>query len=384
MLQDKSILCANVAAVLAAINLFSLRVTAAQMRGPAPELARMRYVPARLVLKDFTRAYKSPQDAKTIKIYYAGKARTYRDTVGEARVRGQSHQVAVIYRLTQCGIQMRDIWEVRYYDLEGDWIFKEITRLKSLQLTRLPKKPPGLADADLTRLVSDAFMKRYEGYQVQNIEVIYKKGYWTLCTPMYNTRSKITTAFTDDVSNEVSTYECVIAATLALREGKWEDVRLGCVVDGRETEECVFATSCIETTHKSSIPEISDEDGASLLRAAFENEYGLVRTNLFVERFDLIKRLPVENLNKTFPCIVRAVFDVDEEKSVMTSESGEEAKTLRKTRVVYECFVYGRLSYSPTEKKWKAIIDHCCESESRPCMWPCSDPGKGCKRLGEK
>jgi hypothetical protein len=383
MIQNKIIPCMRVAVIVAIINVFCIPGTAAQKRNPASKFPRQRYVPARQVLKDFNRAYKSPPDAKTMKTYYAGKIRTYRDTVDEARVRGQSHQVAVVYRLTKCGIRMRDIWEVRYYELEGEWIFKKASRLKSVQLTRPLKRAPGLADADIQRLVSGAFMKRY-GYRVRNIEVIGKKGYWMLCTPMYDTRSKITVAFTDDISNEVSTYECVIAATLARKEGKWEDVRIGCVVNGRETGNCLFATSCIETSHKSSIPEISDEDGASLLRAAFENEYGLIKNNLFVERFELIKRMPVENFNKTYPCIVRAVFDVDEEKNMLTTESGTEVRTLKKKRAVYECFVYGRLNYSLIEKRWRGIIDYCCASKGKPCTWPCSDPGKGCKRIGEK
>ncbi|OHD69270.1 MAG: hypothetical protein A2W19_15880 [Spirochaetes bacterium RBG_16_49_21] len=342
------------------------------------------YISARRVVKDFTAGYNAPQGTKTLQVYYAGKIRNFTETVGNAPVPAQGHQVALIYRLSECGIQMRDLWEVQYYKLETEWIFQKIFRIKSTQLTRNRKNLPGLADAEIKKLVSDAFLKTYGGYQAPNITVLNKKGYWNLCAPVYETSSKITVSRKDDINNTIATYECVFAVTLARRGGKWEDVKIACIYNGKEAEDCRIGSHCLQISGTSSIPEISDEEAVTLLRAGFEKEYGLIKNNVAVERFSLIKRLPAENFNKKIPCILGASIVIDENKNQTINEAGKETRTYRKVRAVYDCVVYGHLNYSLVEKKWEGIIESCCSSENERCGRPCSIPEKGCKRLGEK
>ena len=343
-----------------------------------------RQIPAKRILNDFAAAYKSPSSSKTIKIQYSGNVRTFSESRDGGQVSVQAHEILLTVRINECGIQVREAWEVYYYKLETEWIFQYIRQIKSTQLTKPTIKVPTIGNPEMKKLISDSLRKTYQGVMVQEITILDNKGYWNLCTPQHRIVSKITIRMEDDIRNVITGYECLVASIFARREGVWEHITSSCVYKGKEIEKCHFGTFCLTTSTASSIPAISDNEALALLKASFEKEYYLMKNNVVVEKFSLIKYLPHEDYGTKIPCIVNASFVIDENKEESINEGGTQRKSFKMVRAVYECFVYGYLRYSLLDKKWDAFIDSCCASENERCSWSCSSPVKGCKRLGEK
>lgn len=136
---------------------------------------------------------------------------------------------------------------------------------------------------------------------------------------------------------------------------------------------------CRQLSSGSSIPPVTDAQAISLLRMAFENEYGLKKNNITVEEFAILARQPAENFGKKVPVVMRASFVIDEIK-----ETYGATRSTTQVRAAYECIVRGSLEYYPDKGGWAGTIDSCCSSETEPCGSSCSIPSKGCRRLGEK
>ncbi len=337
-------------------------------------------VPRKRAVREFTDAYQSPPGSKVVKIYHTGKfTRGYR-TRGEQRVPVQVHMIALETRLTDCNIVLRDTWEVYFYRLETDWIFDGFLQVASVQRTWPKKKHPSLADAAAKKLIADGVMAQYPGARVSEVTVLSRKAAWKLCTPLYRVRSKVLLGLSDDVFNTVTTYECMAASVISLRDGSWVHDSTGCVYRGKEVPDCHIGTMCRRLRAESSIPAITDDRALSLLRRAFEDEYGLKKNNIAVEEFVIIERLPPENYGKNIPVIVRASFVIDEMKESVTGRS----RSTSPVRTAYECAVHGYLIYSAGNGEWTATIDSCCPPGSGRCGHSCSSPVKGCRRLGEK
>lgn len=128
------------------------------------------------VVKEFNAAYQSPPESKKIKVVHTGTVRQYAETRGTQQVPAQAHRVAVTVKLTDCGITMRDIWEVYFYKLETEWIFLDIMQVGSTQLTGTRKKHPPLDDAAAKKIIADALADKHAGLQVQNMTVLGKKA----------------------------------------------------------------------------------------------------------------------------------------------------------------------------------------------------------------
>jgi hypothetical protein len=336
-------------------------------------------IPRERVVREFKNAYQSPPGSAIIKVYHTGKFRKGSRLRGDLRVPVQVHLIALEVRLTDCGIKMRDTWEVNFYNLETEWIFDGILQTASKQLTRPAKKHPALDEAAIKNLVSEGIMKQYEGAEVSGVTVQNKKAVWRLCTPEYRVTSKVLLNMKNIVYNTTAVYECLAVSTLSFQNGAWAHAASGCVYRGKEVPDCHIGTMCRQLEVGSTIPSITDAEALSLLRTAFENEYGLKRNNISVEHFTVLSRLPAENFGKTIPCVMRAAFVIDETREM----SGGTRSTVA-VRAAYECVVYGSLNYSADKKSWEGSIESCCSSESERCGRSCSTPVKGCKRLGEK
>jgi hypothetical protein len=341
-------------------------------------------IPAKRVLNDFAAAYKSPSNSKTIKIQYSGNVRTFSESRHGGQVPVQAHGVVLTVRINDCGIQVREAWEAYYYKLENEWIFQEIRQIKSTQLTKPTITLPTISNTEMKKLISDSFGKTYQGVTVQDITILDNKGYWNLCTPQHRIVSKITIRMEDDIRNVITGYECLVASILAQREGTWEHITSSCVYKGKEIEKCHLGTFCLKTSTASSIPAISDNEALDLLKSSFEKEYFLMKNNVMVEKFSLIKYLANEDYGTKIPCIVNAIFVIDENKEESINEGETKKRRLKMVRAVYECVVYGYLKYDLLDKKWEGFIESCCASENERCRWSCSSPVKGCRRLGEK
>jgi hypothetical protein len=339
-------------------------------------------VPGARVLKEFSNAYEVPQGSKIIKATYAGKIRNYMETRGDKQVPGQSHQVSLVVQLTDCGINMRDTWEVYFYRLETEWIFRDIMQVASKQLTWPKKKHPPLDDAEAKRIVIAALVKHYEVAGAVDMTILSKKGSWRLCVPEYRVASKITVTMKNDIYNTEGRYECLIVSILARPAGTWEHKKTACVYNGKEIPDCHIGSMCRELAVNSTVPVISDDEAAKLLRASFEAEYGLRKNNVTVEKFSLVSRDRPEDFGKKITCVMRASFVIDEIKEAAGAKEGTRSTTT--VRAVYDCSVHGHLRYSLSAKKWEAVIESCCMPGDPPCGSSCSVPSRGCKRLGEK
>jgi hypothetical protein len=334
------------------------------------------------VVKEFNAAYQNPPDSKKIKAVYTGRVRYYTETRGTQQVPAQAHRVALTVKLTDCGITMRDIWEVYFYKLETEWIFLDILQVGSTRLTGTRKKHPPLDDAAAKKIIADALAEKHAGLQVQDITVLGKKSSWRLCVPEYRITMKTHATMKNEIYNTVTAYECLMVSTLAHVNGKWEHKVSGCIYKGKEIAECHIGTMCRELSADSTIPVIQDAEAVTLLRGAFEREYGLKKNNVAVEKFTIIKRHPLENFGKKAPCTIQALFVIDENR-IIPGSADTPRRTIR-VRAVYECVVSGYLNYSIPEKKWEGMIESCCSGDQEPCGISCSTPDKGCKRLGEK
>ncbi|MBN1496953.1 MAG: hypothetical protein JXA07_09310 [Spirochaetes bacterium] len=336
-------------------------------------------IPRTRVVKEFSDAYQSPPGSAVKKIYHTGKSRRGTRMRGGTRIPVQVHMIALEVRLIDCDIALRDIWEVYFYYLEREWVFDGILQISSKQLTRPRKKHPDLDAAATKKLIADGVAGQYPGTRTKDVTVLSKKPDWKLCTPQYRVKSKLLVQHADDVYNTTATYECLMTSVLSYRGGTWVYDTSGCVYRGAEVSECHIGTMCRALSGESSLPAVSDDQARALLRSAFENEYGLKKNRVAVESFLIIGRRPPENFGRRIPCVMRALFVIDEIK-----ETAVAARIAIPVRAAYECVVFGALIYSADEGRWTGVIDSCCSSESNQCGDSCSAPVKGCRRLGEK
>jgi hypothetical protein len=343
-------------------------------KGPAP-------VPGKRVTNDFTAAYRAPAELKTVKINYIGVARNAVEKRGEKSVPVQYHSVAVTGILTECGLKMKNIWEARYYRLETEWIFQDIALKSSKPAGRPSAKLPALDDATSKKLIADGVASQY-GAPVQEVTLLGKKGTWELCVPMYQVTAKVVIATKHDIYNTITVYECLMVSTIAREKDTWSFVRAGCVYKGRNVPVCHLDTMCRTISQESSIPPISDADALLVLKKSFENEYGLKKNHIFVEKLILTSRLTAELYGTSIPCVIRAVFVMDEYRETPAGDGGK--RSAEKTRAVYECTVSGNLRYSLQKKIWEGMITSCCAPGAEGCGVSCSTPYKNCRRLGTK
>lgn len=376
MVPGVLLLCVSIAAVSVTA---APKKTTAVKRKAQPKADS---VPRDRVLREFNAVYQDPPASRKIKVIHTGKIRQYTETRGELEVPAQAHRVALTVKLTDCGITMRDIWEVYFYKLETEWIFLDIMQVASRQVTKTKKKHPPLDDAVAKKIIARALAENNTGLQVQEITILGKKSSWRLCVPEYRITTKIAATIKKDIYNTTTAYECLMVSTVAHENGKWEHRKSGCVYRGREIAECHIGTMCRELSTGSTIPALPDTDAFRLLREAFENEYGLKKNNIALEKFDIIKKHPPENFGKKAPFTIKALFVIDENRKL--PGSADAPRSTEKVRAVYECVVRAHLSYSLSENKWEGIIDSCCPADQEPCGTSCSTPEKGCKRLGEK
>ncbi|OHD63100.1 MAG: hypothetical protein A2176_08345 [Spirochaetes bacterium RBG_13_51_14] len=348
----------------------------------AKPVRRADIVPRQRVMIDFTAAYTSPQDAKTMKTYYSGRIRNTTEKKGAANTPVQIHQVTAETRLKECGLPMRNTWEARYYKLETAWIFEGITPISSKPAGKPTAKLPGLADTEAGRLVSEGIGLTHD-VTVQDVALLGKKGSWNLCTPQYLVSSKLTVVMKNEIYNTGTTYECLFSSTIIRKNGVWEFAGASCVYRGKEMRDCNIGTMCRELAAGSDIPVISDTDALDLMRDALEREYGLKKNNIAMENLTLLTRLPPENFGTKIPCTMQAMFVIDENREI-SGETSIPGRTYVTVRAVYECIVNGFLQYSREEKTWHGIPASCCSAGNQACGFSCSEPAKGCRRLGEK
>ncbi len=339
-------------------------------------------VPRDRAVREFNAVYQDPPASKKIKVLHTGKVRRYTENRGGKEVPAQAHSLAVTVKLTDCGVTMRDIWEVYFYKLETEWIFLEFMQVASAQITQTKKKHPPLENEAAKKIITEAITRSNPNLQVRGITILGKKAAWRLCVPEYRITTKVSAALKNEIYNTVTDYECLITSTLALQSGKWEQLKSSCMYRGKEIADCHIGTMCRDLGTASTIPALQDADAAIILKEAFEKEYGLKKNNIVIEKFDIVKRHPIENFGKKAPYTLQSLFVIDENKKI----SGD-ANTPRytvKVRVAYECIVSGYLNYSLSEKRWEGIIESCCASEQEPCRTSCSNPDKGCRWVGEK
>lgn len=343
------------------------------VQGPAPVLGTR-------VLKDFASIYNSPAGLNTIKTYYIGIARNTVETRGGNSVPVQFHSVGVTGRLTDCGLNMKNIWEARYYRLETEWIFQDIALKSSVPVGRPTAKLPALDDAAARKLIAVGIGSQY-GVTIQEVTLLGKIGSWKLCIPTYQVTAKVVVAVKNNIQNTATFYECLMRSTLAQEKGSWSFITAGCVYKGSDAGDCHIETMCRTITQDSTVPPISDADALLIMKKALEVEYGLRKNNITVEKFSLASRLPAETFGTSIPCVMSTVFVIDEFRE---SPAGIGSRTAEKVRAVYECSVYGRLRYSLRENRWEGVITSCCAPGAEDCGRSCSSPYKGCRRLGEK
>lgn len=367
---------------IAAVGSFGAPKKPAAVKAKKKAPAGTDMIPRERVIREFNAVYQDPPGSRKLKVLHTGKIRTYTETRGGREVPAQAHRVAVTVKLTECGITMRDLWEVYFYRLETEWIFLDIMQVASTQVTRTKKKHPALDNAGAKKIIADALVNAHAGLQVRDITILGKKAFWSLCVPEYRITSRISVALTNEIYNTATDYECLITSTLAHQNGKWEQLRSSCVYRGKEIADCHIGTMCRDLGTASTIPALLDTDASRILREALEREYGLKRDTIAIEKFDIMKRHPMENFGKKAPFTVLAMFVIDENKD-LPGNAATPRRTAR-VRAVYECVVRGYCSYDLTGKKWEGIIETCCRSEEDRCGASCSDPGKGCRRLGEK
>lgn len=337
-------------------------------------------VTGKRVLADFALAYTSPAGLKTLKTNYIGLARNAVEKRGENSVPVRFYKVVVTGTLTDCGLTMKNTYESRYYRLETEWIFQDITLKSSVPAGKPKSKLPALDDDTAKNLITSGVGSHY-GVTVREVTILGKKGSWNLCVPTYLVTAKVVIVEKDDIQNTASYYECLMRATIVKEKEIWAYVTAGCVYKGKDVAECHIETMCRAMTQETTIPQISDADALLLLRKALENEYGLKKNNISIEKITLVSRLPAETFGTSIPCVLSTVFVIDEFRE---SAAGDGSRSARNVRAVYECSVYGRLRYSLRESRWEGIINSCCAPGSVDCGKSCSTPYKGCRRLGEK
>ena len=338
-------------------------------------------VPLKRVLKEFKDAFQIPPASKMTQSYHTGKIRHYKESRGEQKVPAQAHQVAVVLQLSECAIKIRYLWEVSYYKLETEWIFQNIKQIQSKQLTWPKKKHPSLDESEMKKIIAEGLVNQHSGAEIHEVTILQSKPTWRLCDPEFRVTSKIALVLKNDVYNSLTRYECIFTSTIAEQNSTWVHTQSGCTFKGKLIPDCHIGTMCRELSAESTVPQLSDADALALLRAAFEEEYGLKKNNMIVERFSLTARQPSEDFGKKIRCTMHAGFSMDEAKETRDRNG---LKTIGNVRAVYECVVYGYLRYSFEDKKWEGMIESCCSSDKEKCGLSCSNPHKGCRRIGEK
>lgn len=343
----------------------------------------MDIVPRDRVMRDFGKAYSPPPDTKTIRTRYVAAIQRGKEKRGEIEVPTQTHRVEVLAELVECGMRLRNTFTVRYYRLETDWIFEEISLLDS-KVAALPKKKMPIPDEpSMRRCVSEMVSKNHPQLEVQSLTILRKKGSWNLCVPTYKVTAKIEAITRDEIYHTLDRYECLYVTLMEQRGGSWSPTQGTCVYHGSETAECHIGTMCRHLSTEQTIPSLSDETATSLLKAAFEAEYFNRKNNITVEEFQIAARFPAEVFGTKVPFTHRALYVIDEKKERLVSGTSD-VKTYDLVRAVYECAVCGHCRYDADEKKWKAFIDSCGSSVENACGSSCSVPSQACRRLGEK
>ncbi|MBN2157787.1 MAG: hypothetical protein JW807_00220 [Spirochaetes bacterium] len=340
-------------------------------------LARQRAV------KDFRHAYRPQEGIKTVKIYHTGKVRNYSVELARRKIPAQVHRVAHIVQFDDCGIRINENWDVLYHRLETDWIFKEITKVSSTQLTRPKKKHPSIEDAVIKKLVSKALTGIYEDLVVGDITIQSIKSRWRLCVPECLVRTRVSLSQHDTIRDTLTGYECLFVSRLSYLNGAWEHGGTSCIYRGKEVADCHISTMCREISSASSIPVPTKPEASYILRNALANSHVFKQREADIESFTLLEMLSPENFGKKIPCVALARFVIDENRET-TASAGAVRRQYVQVRAVFECFVRCSLLYSARDRIWEGEIEYCCPDRKSECSESCTGGFPGCTRLGEK
>ncbi len=348
--------------------------------GPSPPSGRIAAVPGRRVLADFRTVYRLPEGTTERRVTYAGGVRNGSVMKGGIEVPSQVHRVTVDTIINECGLPLRDIWDAHYYRLETEWIFDRIEKTGSKEVGTPKKKLPALDDKTALSLVRQGLGERRPGWVVKDVVLLKKIASRERCTPRALVTSRALVSRTDDLTNTVSTYECLMRSTLENSGGEWRYAGDACVFRGKDRVDCFIPTMCRNLSAASSLPEVNDVEALQLLKNSLEEEYGLRKGNVDIEALEILSRGEPEAYRTQIPLTGRVLFSIDEPgEAVSGGKPG-----LVKSRVVYECVVRAFLVYSRERARWGVSLDSCCSDEKISCGYSCSEPGKGCTRIGKK
>lgn len=349
--------------------------------GRSPVVKKVDAVPGRRVLADFRTAYQLPDGTTERRVAYAGGVRNGTVTKGGVTVPSQIHRVTVDSVLDRCGLTVRDTWDAHYYRLETEWIFDRIDQTGSREIGAPKKKLPALDDASAISIVREGLEKGRPGWEVKEVVLLKKIASRTRCTARTMVTSRALLSRKDDLTNTLSTYECLMRSTLENPGGEWRYAGDACVFRGRDHDECFIPTMCRNLSSVGSLPPVSDDEALKLLQVALSREYGLMKGNIDIEMIDTLTRGDPQTYRTQIPLTARALFSLDEFKEGAAA-GGKPG--LVKIRAVYECIVRAFLIYSHERARWDVSLESCCSDENNRCGYSCSQPGKGCTRVGEK
>lgn len=348
--------------------------------GPSPPPGKIGAVPGRRVLADFRTVYRQPDGTTERRVTYAGGVRNGSVIKGGITVPSQVHRVTVDVIITECGLPLRDIWDAHYYRLETEWIFDRIEKTGSREVGAPKKKLPALDDEKALSLIRQGLGERRPGWVVKEVVVLRKTASRERCTARALVTTRALFSRADDLTNTLSTYECLMRSTLEISDGEWRYAGDSCVFRGKDRVDCFIPTMCRSLPATGSLPEVNDAEALQLLKKSLEMEYGLRKGNVDIETLEIISRGEPEQYRTKIPLTGRVLFSIDERgESVSDGKPG-----LVSSRVVYECVVRAFLVYSRERAGWDVSLDSCCSDENVSCGYSCSQPGKGCTRIGEK
>ncbi len=348
--------------------------------GPSPPPGKIGAVTGKRVLADFRTVYQQPDGTTERRVTYAGGVRNGSVMKGGIAVPSQVHRVTVDIIINECGLPLRDIWDAHYYRLETEWIFDRIEKTVSKEVGAPKKKLPALDDKTALSLVRQGLVERRPGWVVKEVVVLKKTASRERCTARTLVTSRAVISRNDDLTNTLSTYECLMRSTLENSGGEWRYAGDACVFRGKDRVECFIPTMCRNLSTDGSLPEVNDEEALQLLKKSLAEEYGLKKGNVDIEKLEIISRGEPEAYRTKIPLTGRVLFSIDEPgESVKDGKPG-----LVTRRVVYECVVRAFLLYSRERARWDIFLDSCCSDENINCGYSCSQPGKGCIRIGEK
>ncbi|TFH43774.1 MAG: hypothetical protein E4G96_00280 [Chrysiogenales bacterium] len=358
-------------------------VTAPAKKKAVPKAAgaKIDIVPARRVLRDFRGAYLPSVGATEKKAAYAGGMRNFKEEMRGITVPVQLHRVSVDILIEKCGLIVRDTWEVRYYRLESEWIFDRIIQVGSMEIGAPKKKMPFLEDPAALSILRTGLGNSHQGWEIRDIVILKKIPSRKRCTARYLVTSKAAFAGRDTLAKTTTLYECLFRSTLENSGSGWDYAGDECVYRGKDQSDCFIETMCRKISEDGSFPPINDAEAQKILRQAFANEYGLKKNDMKIELFAITSRGAPEYFRSRIPFTLRTIFSIAENVST-APEKGVPGQ--RMVRAVYECTVKAHLLYSENPGEWRGIIESCCDEGNEQCGLPCSYPGKGCRRLGEK